>query len=290
MDAVCCVMDVLMDGIVFGESPRWHQGRLWFSDWGAGRVWSIADSGGPPTLEAQVASFPMCIDFLPDGRLLVVSSADRQVLRREPGGDLVRHADLAPVSTKPWNDITVDTHGRAYVNNIGFEFPEEPAGPGLIVLVRPDGQVVPVADDLAFPNGMTITGDGSMLLVAESHAQHLTAFDIAADGCLSGRRVWAATPGDHPDGICVDAEGAVWYADVGGRRCVRVVEGGQIVGAVDWDRGAFACALSQGPDPRLFVVGQDWNGPTAVGAATGQLVAFPALAPGAYPLKNEPAS
>lgn len=283
-------MDVLMDGIVFGESPRWHQGRLWFSDWGAGRVWSIADSGGPPTLEAQVASFPMCIDFLPDGRLLVVSSADRQVLRREPGGDLVRHADLAPVSTKPWNDITVDTHGRAYVNNIGFEFPGEPAGPGLIVLVRPDGQVVPVADDLAFPNGMTITGDGSTLLVAESHAQHLTAFDIAADGCLSGRRVWAATPGDHPDGICVDAEGAVWYADVGGRRCVRVVEGGQIVGAVDWDRGAFACALSQGPDPRLFVVGQDWNGPTAVGAATGQLVAFPALAPGAYPLKNEPAS
>lgn len=273
-------MDEILDGIVFGESPRWHDGRLWFSDWGAGRVLSIAP-GGSPTVEAEVASFPMCIDFLPDGRLLIVSSADRQVLRREPDGNLVRHADLAPVSTKPWNDIVVDASGGAYVNSIGFDFPGEEPAPGIVVLVRPDGEVVPVADDLAFPNGMAITSDGGTLVVAESYAERLTAYDVAPDGQLSGRRLWAATPGDHPDGICVDATGAVWYADVGRRHCVRVREGGEVIASIDLDRGAFACALSRGADPKLFVVGQDWRGPDAVGGATGRIVAFPAPAPGA---------
>ena len=274
-------MDVLIDDIVFGESPRWRDGRLWFSDWGAGRVWSIAGDGSGPTVEAEVASFPMCIDFLPDGRLLVVSSADRQVLRREPDGRLVRHADLAPVSRKPWNEIVVDSAGGAYVNSIGFEFPGEQPAPGIVVFVRPDGEVVPVADDLAFPNGMALTDDGGTLLVAESYAERLTAYDVAADGQLSGRRVWAATPGDHPDGICVDASGAVWYADVGHRHCVQVREGGEVLASVDLDRGAFACALSRGDDPQLFVVAQDWGGPNAVGGASGRVVAFPAPAPGA---------
>ena len=126
-----------MRGIVFGESPRWRDERLWFSDWGAGRVFSLAVDGSSPTVEAEVASFPMCIDFLPDGRLLVVSSADRQVLRREPDGSLVLHADLAPVSTKPWNDVVVDARGSAYVKSIGFDFPGEEPAPGLVVLVRP---------------------------------------------------------------------------------------------------------------------------------------------------------
>jgi sugar lactone lactonase YvrE len=269
-----------MDGIAFGESPRWHDGRLWFSDWGAGRVYSIA-ADGSHAVEAEVASFPMCIDFLPDGRLLIVSSTDRQVLRREPDGSLVRHADLAPVSTKPWNDVVVDARGDAYVNSIGFDFPGEEPAPGIVVLVRLDGQVVPVADDLAFPNGMAITPDGGTLVVAESYAERLTAYDVAPDGSLSGRRVWAATPGDHPDGICMDATGAVWYADVGNRHCVRVREGGEILTSVDLDRGAFACALSTGADPALYVVGQDWGGPDAVGdGATGQVVRFPVLAPG----------
>lgn len=131
-----------MDGIVSGESPRWHDGRLWFSDWGVGRVWSVADDGAA-TLEAEVASFPLCIDFLPDGRLLLVSSAGREVLRREPGGDLVRHADLAPISTKPWNDVVVDAGGGAYVNSIGFDFPREEPAPGIVVLVRPEGRSSP---------------------------------------------------------------------------------------------------------------------------------------------------
>jgi sugar lactone lactonase YvrE len=276
-------MDVLMEGIAFGESPRWHDGRLWFSDWGAGRVWSVATSEAP-RVEAEVHSFPLCIDFLPDGRLLLVSSAERRVLRRHRDGSLVSHADLLPVSTKPWNDIVVDGRGNAYVNNIGFDFPGGEFAPGLVVLVTPDGKVDPVAEGLAFPNGMAVTADNSTLIVAESYAEQLTAYAIAMDGTLTDRRVWAATTGDHPDGICLDTTGAVWYADVGNKRCVRVREGGEILSTVDLDRGAFACALSRGTDPELYVVGQDWGGSQSVGDATGQVLRFAAPAPGAgYP-------
>lgn len=269
-----------MDGIVFGESPRWRDGRLWFSDWGAGQVFSVA-ADGTPTVEAVVTSFPMCIDFLPDGRLLVVSSAARQLLRREPGGALVVHADLAPASTKPWNDIVVDGRGNAYVNSIGFDFPGGEFAPGIVVLVTDDGKVVPVADDLAFPNGMAITADGSTLIVAESYAERLTAYHIADDGSVSDRRVWATTPGDHPDGICLDVTGALWYADVGNQHCVRIREGGQVLTTVELEQGAFACALSRGADPQLYVVCQDWAGPDAIGGASGQILALDAPAPGA---------
>jgi sugar lactone lactonase YvrE len=276
-------MDVLVEGLVFGESPRWHDDRLWFSDWGAGRVLSVA-ADGTPTVEAEVDSFPMCIDFLPDGRLLVVSSAARQVLRREPDGSLVTHADLGPVSTKPWNDIVVDRRGNAYVNSIGFDFPGGEFAPGIVVLVTPDGTVTPVAEGLAFPNGMAITADDSTLIVAESYAEQLTAYRIAADGTLADRRVWATTPGDHPDGICLDEGGALWYADVGNRHCVRLREGGDVLATVDLDRGAFACVVSRDSDPKLYVVGQDWGGPDAIGGATGQIAVFPAPTAGAgYP-------
>jgi sugar lactone lactonase YvrE len=270
---------VLLEGIVFGESPRWHDERLWFSDWGAGQVIAL-DAGGGHEVMAAVASFPMCIDFLPDGRLLVVDSAQRRLLRREPDGSLARHADLSGVSDKPWNDIVADGQGNAYVNSIGFEFPGEQFAPGLIVLVTQDGGVHEVAGDLAFPNGMAITPDGATLIVAESYANQLTGYDIGTDGDLGNRRIWAQTPGDHPDGICIDTDGAVWYADVGNKHCVRVREGGQVLATVDLDRGAFACALSRGQDPRLFVVGQIWNGPGPA-EPTGQVVAFPAPAPGA---------
>jgi len=268
-----------MEGIVFGESPRWHDGRVWFSDWGAGQVIAL-DTGGGHEVVATVQSFPMCIDFLPDGRLLVVDSARRRVLRREPDGSLVQHANLSGVSEKPWNDIVVDSKGNAYVNTVGFDFPGGEFAPGLIVLVTPAGDVIQVAGDLAFPNGMAITADGSTLIVAESYQNRLTAYDIGADGGLGGRRVWALTPGDHPDGICVDADGAVWYADVGNQHCVRVREGGTVLATADLDRGAFACVLSRGENPRLFVVGQTW-GDSGSRQPTGQVVAFPAPAPGA---------
>jgi sugar lactone lactonase YvrE len=270
---------VVMEGVVFGESPRWHDGRLWFSDWGANQVIAV-DADGSHEVVATVPSFPMCIDFLPDGRLLVVDSAQRRLLRREPDGSLVPHAGLGKLSEKPWNDIVVDDHGNAYVNSIGFDFPDGDFAPGLIVCVTLDGDVSQVADELAFPNGMAITADGATLIVAESYANRLTAYDIAANSDLGDPRVWAETPGDHPDGICMDAEGAVWYADVAHQHCVRIREGGEVLATVKSDRGAFACVLSRGDDPHLYVVGQNYGGPEQT-QPSGQVVAFPAPAPGA---------
>lgn len=271
--------EILMEGVVFGESPRWHDGRLWFSDWGANQVIALGADRSHEVV-ATVASFPMCIDFLPDGRLLVVDSARRRLLRREPGGSLVMHADLSGISDKPWNDIVVDDQGNAYVNTIGFDFPGGEFAPGLVVLATPDGNVRMVAGDVAFPNGMAITPDGGTLIVAESYANQLTAYDITPDHGLTSRRVWAETPGDHPDGICIDADCAVWYADVGNQHCVRVREGGTVLATVDLDRGAFACALSRGQDPRLFVVSQNFGAPEPA-QPSGRVVAFPAPAPGA---------
>jgi sugar lactone lactonase YvrE len=272
-------MTVLMTGIAFGESPRWHHGRVWFSDWGAHQVIAL-DPGGGHEVVASVPSFPMCIDFLPDGRLLVVDSAHRRLLRRERDGSMATHADLAAISEKPWNDIVVDVHGNTYVNNIGFDFPGGEPAPGSVVLVASDGSVRQVADDLAFPNGMAITEDGATLLVAESYGNRLTAYDIGRDGALANRRVWADVGEDHPDGICVDAEGAVWYADVGNRHCVRTREGGEILATVELDRGAFACTLSRGDPPHLYVLAQQWGGPD-IAELTGQVVVYPAPAPGA---------
>lgn len=269
-----------MEGIAFGESPRWRDGRVWFSDWAAHQVIVFDPDSGDHEVVVEVASFPMCIDFLPDSRLLVVDSAQRRLLRREPDGSLVTHADLAAISAKPWNDIVVDARGNAYVNNIGFDFPGGEPAPGLVVLVTPDGSARPVADGLAFPNGMAITGDGGTLIVAESHGNCLTAYDIGQDGDLSNRRTWADAGDDHPDGICVDAEGAVWYADVANRHCVRVREGGEVLATVDMDRGAFACTLSRDDQPQLYVVGQQYGDPETA-EPTGQLLVFPAPAPGA---------
>jgi sugar lactone lactonase YvrE len=274
-------MTVLMEGITFGESPRWHDGRVWFSDWGAHQVIALDPQDGHEVV-VSVESFPMCIDFLPDGRLLVVDSAQRRLLRRELDGSIVTHADLSAVSEKPWNDIVVDALGNAYVNTIGFDFPGGEPAPGSVVLVMPDGDVRKVADDLAFPNGMAITANGETLIVAESYGNRLTAYDIGPTGDLTRRRTWAQVGGDHPDGICIDADGAVWYADVGNRHCVRVREGGEVLDTVELDRGAFACILSRDDQqPQLYVVCQQWGGAEPPAAPTGQIVAFPAPAPGA---------
>ena len=180
----------------------------------------------------------------------------------------------------PWNDIVVDGAGNAYVDNIGFDFPGGQFAPGTIALVTPDGTARQVADDLAFPNGIAITADGGTLIVAESYAERLTAFAIDDDGRLRDRRVWALTPGDHPDGICVDADGAVWYADVGNRHCVRVREGGEVLDTVECDRGCFACALGGAKESTLFIVAQEWGGPEGLrqAARTGQVLAASAPA------------
>jgi sugar lactone lactonase YvrE len=262
-------MDLLLDGLVFPESPRWHDGALWLADWGAHQVIRY---DGAPHVVATVESFPMCIDFLPDGRLVVVDSARQRLLRREPDGELVTHAELGALSRHPWNEVVVDGRGNAYVNGIGFDFPGGEVGPGLVALIHPDGAATEVASDLAFPNGMAITPQGE-LLVAESYAGRLTAFTIEVDGSLSGRRVWADLGDAAPDGICVDAEGAAWYADVPHQRCVRVREGGEVLQTVELDRGAFSCALS---DSTLYVVTNEWPSGEA---PRGQVVAVPAPAP-----------
>jgi sugar lactone lactonase YvrE len=270
---------VIVSDLVFPESPRWRSGRLWVSDWGAHEVHALDLEGGDEVV-ARIDSFPMCIDHLPDGRLLVVSSRDRRVLRRQADGSLVTHADLGSIDEHAWNDIVVDGRGNAYVNNIGFDFPGGEFEPGLVALITPDGAARKVADGLAFPNGMAVTPDNATLIVAESYGQTLTAFDIAADGDLSNRRTWAEVD-DHPDGICLDADGAVWYADVGTSRCVRVREGGDVLASIELDRGCFACVLG-GPDRRtLFMAVNEWAGPQAMtDARRGQVIATEAPAPG----------
>jgi sugar lactone lactonase YvrE len=273
---------VFLTGLAFGESPRWRDGRLYVSDWGAGEV-IAADLEGTTEVVARVQSFPMCIDFLSDGRLLVVSAAARQLLVRQRDGAMAVHADLAGVSDQPWNEIVVDGRDNVYVNNVGFQFPGGEFAPGLIALVGIDGIARKVADGLAFPNGMAVTADNSTLIVAESYASKLSAFDIAAGGSLSNQRVWADLKGDHPDGICLDAEGAAWYADVGRRACIRVREGGEVLETIDLDRGCFACCLG-GPDLRtLFLVATEWKGPEQMrdGVRTGQVLAVDAPAPAA---------
>jgi sugar lactone lactonase YvrE len=270
---------VLVAGRGLVEAPRWHDGRLSFSDWTAGEVVAV-DPAGHTEVVARVQSFPLCSAWAPDGRLLIVSSAEGRLLRREPDGSLMPHAELG---ASGWNDIVVDGRGNAYVNSVGFDMMvgEDPR-PGHVVLVGADGRVRRVAEDLAFPNGMAVTGDNATLIVAESHGPRLTAFAIDADGDLSGRRVFAELA-EAPDGICVDAEGAVWYATVPGRRCVRVAEGGQVLDAVPLDRGGFACVLG-GPDRRtLFVTAAQWRPdlPELVPAGSGQVCATPVAVPGA---------
>ncbi|HEX5422375.1 MAG TPA: SMP-30/gluconolactonase/LRE family protein [Candidatus Acidoferrales bacterium] len=275
-----------MIDLAFGESPRWHGDRLWFADWGAQEVVAVdLDGNREIMVRVRFPSFPMSIEWLPDGRLLVISARDGLLLRREPDGSLVTHADLTGLAEKghPWNEIVVDGRGNAYINNAGFEFPGGKFAPGTIALLPPGGSARQVADGIAFPNGMAVTPDNSMLIVAESYGKRLTAFDIEADGSFSNRRVWADLVDGVPDGICVDAEGAVWYGDVPNKRCVRVREGGEVLQTIDLDRGCFACMLGGADRKTLFMVATEWRGTEhmASGARTGQVLTIDAPARGA---------
>ena len=271
-------LQTMMTGLAIGESPRWHDGRLWFSDWGAQEVVAV-DLKGNSEVVVRVPSFPFSIDWLPDGRLLVVSASDRLLSRREADGALVAHANLASLSDKPWNEIVVEGRGNAYINNIGFDMMAgEEVATGIIGLVTADGSVQQVADGIEFPNGMAVTPDNSTLILAESYGKRLTAFDIEADGGLSNRWVWADLDDGVPDGICIDAEGAVWYGDVPNKRCVRVREGGEVLQTIGLDRGCFACMLGGVDKKTLFLMANEW--PMADGARTGQVMTARAPAPG----------
>ncbi len=283
---------ILLAGLGFGESPRWHQGRLWFCNWGFREVVAVDLNGNREVVARVPTTIPFSIDWLPDGsqpdgQLLVVSGQERLLLRQEPDGSLVTHADLRSLSDYGCNEIVVvrgnSGRGNVYINGGGRNHPGAAFGPGMIALVTPDGSVRQVAEDIAFPNGLAVTPDNATLIIAESHGHCLTAFDIAADGSLTNRRVWADCGEGAPDGICIDEEGAVWYADVPNRRCVRVREGGEVLQTVGLDRGAFACMLG-GPDRKtLFILAADWHGFAKMmnGMGSGQVLTVAAPAAGA---------
>jgi sugar lactone lactonase YvrE len=272
--------EVLLTGLAFGESPRWHDDRLWFANWGSREIRTIDVDGRGEIVGHVPADLPCSLDWLPDGRLLVVSGPEARLLVQEPDRSLVTHADLSGVG-EIFNEIVVDARGNVYVNGGSSDFSQ----PGVVAVVTPGGSVREVAGDIAFGNGMAITEDGSTLIVAESWGHRLTAFDIGEDGGLGGRRVWADLGEGTPDGICLDAEGAVWYADVPNRNCVRVREGGEVLDRVEVDRGCFACMLG-GPDRRtLFVLAAEFSGfetmDADLEARTGQVLTTTVEVPGA---------
>lgn len=266
----------LLNDLVLVESPRWHDDRLIFSDWGAGEIIAV-DLDGNHEMITRIDAMPFCVDRLPDRRLLIV--AGRQLLVREADGSLSTYAELGRLSTDPWNDIVTDGRGNTYVNNIGFDFPDGEFAPGFIALVTADGKARQVADGLAFPNGMAITPDNSTLIVAESWGGVLTVYHIGPDGDLSNRRIWAELDGASPDGICIDAEGAVWFAEVPGRRCVRVAEGGEVLETIGCELGCFACMLGGPNGTTLFVTAAAWPDAMTPGSRTGQILSAEVAVP-----------
>lgn len=248
-------LEVFATGLQMGESARWHDGRFWMCDWLAGEV-LVFDADGGREVVARIEGLPFSIDWLPDGCLVATT----------PNG-LVAGPHLAPYGAigQPFNEIVVDGAGRAWVDMPGAA-PWEPRKPGIVAVVRSDGTARQMAHDVWFPNGMAVVGNDT-LVVAESHADRLTAWTITDDGDLVDRRVWADLgPGAAPDGICVDAEGAIWYASVPGQRCVRVAEGGRVLDEVTADRGCFSCMLGGDDGRTLFVVANRYG---ATGASDG---------------------
>src|SRR3954452_780136 len=258
-------VSVVLDDLSYTECPRWHDGRLWFSDFYTHSVLAT-DGRGSREAVAQVPQQPSGLGILPDGRALIVSMREHRTLSRGASGELVENADLSGLVSEHLNDMVVDADGCAYVGNFGFDLMGG-ASPRTttLTLVGPDGSVRTVAEDLGFPNGMVIA-DG-VLVVAESFSGRLTAFDIADDHGLTNRRTWGefGPPPDTteleevlaalavvPAGICRDAEGAIWVADATHARVVRVREGGEIVDEVSTaPQGVFACMLG-GDDGRTL--------------------------------------
>jgi sugar lactone lactonase YvrE len=249
---------VVREGLYFGESPRWHDGRLWYSDFYDHGVHAI-DAEGKDEKVVDVDGQSSGLGWLPDGRLLMVSMVDRRLLRVEADGRVVAHADLSGLATGHCNDMVVDAKGRAYVGNFGFDIgaaraPGAARPAAVLALVGTDGSVTAAAEGMEFPNGTVITTDGRTLIIAESLGRKLTAFDIGADGSLSGRRVWAdlSRIPVSPDGICLDAEGAVWAANALSPVAVRVAEGGRVLEEVEFSQTCFACMLGGDDGRQLY--------------------------------------
>ncbi|MDZ4376152.1 MAG: SMP-30/gluconolactonase/LRE family protein [Phenylobacterium sp.] len=266
---------VLAEGLYFGEGPRWHGGRLWFSDFYDHAVKSVS-LAGDIRVEFQIDDQPSGLGWMPDGSMLIVSMTKRQLLRRTADGAITVHADLGHIATFHCNDMVVDAAGGAYVGNFGFDLDATMAAGGMeavfadpvkakLAYVSPDGQARVAADDLFFPNGTVITPDGKTLILGESFGGVLTAFDIGPGGDLSNRRVWAPLAPRVPDGICLDAQGAIWVANPTAPECVRVAEGGQVLEVIETGDPCYACMLGGEDGKTLFMLTA-----APLGAETGE--------------------
>jgi sugar lactone lactonase YvrE len=278
-----------VSGLLFGECPRWHDGRLWFSDFYDHVVLSVSPEGDR-RVEVAFDGEPAGLGWLPDGRLLINSRLDRAVMRREEDGTIVRHGTLTPWATWHANDMVVADNGQAYAGNFGFDLdglydgsqPASAIRSTSIVRVDPDGSSCEAASDLAFPNGAVITPDGATLIVAESMGGRLSAFDRAADGTLTNRREWAAPASVAPDGICLCADGTVWMANALAPECLRVAEGGEVLERVRTSQNCYACML--GDDDRLtlyLVTARDSHDAKAKATRTGAIEKVRTSVPGA---------
>lgn len=256
---------VLREGLSFGEAPRWHDGRLWYSDFYRHAIFSLDEEGADERLEVLVPTQPSGLGWLPDGDLLYVSMTDQRVMRRHENASSL-YCDIAPYCQFWANDMVVSSTGVAYVGNFGFDLDVMlrdigPAGmlatpppTTNLVVLEPEGRVLQVIDEMAFPNGSVITSDGATLIVAETMTFRLSAFDVAHDGSLSNRRVWAQLDFVAVDGICLDAEGQVWVANALTNQCLRIREGGEITGVVETSQHAFACMLAGPAREQLYVM------------------------------------
>lgn len=281
-------MDAVVTDLHFAESPRWHDERLWFSDFYGGIVQSVLPDGSDLRLEASVPQQPSGLGWLPDGRLLIVSMRDRRLLRREPTGELVVHADLSSFATGHLNDMVVDAEGRAYVGNFGFDLMGGgELAPAVLHRVDPDGTVTEVATDLWFPNGSVITA-GGVLLVNETFGNRITAFDVAADGSLTNRRVWASfgtvpTGRDFmevvpqlvvaPDGSCLAGDGTLWIADGTNPRLLHLGPDGTVLGEVEPGTPVYACATAG--DTLFACAAPDFFEEPRRAAREGSIIAIP---------------
>jgi sugar lactone lactonase YvrE len=273
--------EVLLGGLKFPEGPRWRDGKLWFSDFYAHRVATVDLDGRDETI-VTVPQRPSGLGWTLQGDLLVVSMLDQRVLRFD-GKALHLYADLAALAGGLCNDMVVDAAGRAYVGNFGYDrHNDAPPRNTRIIRVDRDGRATSVGDELHFPNGMVITPDGRTLIVAETFAHRLSAFDVGAGGALESRRTFAALDGVFPDGICLDAEGAVWVTDARGHRVLRVLPGGRIEQTVDTgERCSFACMLGGADRRTLFVLTNTGSGPTMAEKSEGRIEIIRVDVPGA---------
>ena len=278
-----------LSGLFFGECPRWHDGRLWYSDFFDHAVFS-ASPDGERRVEVALDGEPAGLGWLPDGRLLINSRLDRAIFRREEDGTLVRHGDLTPWATWHANDMVVAADGRAYAGNFGFDLDGLYDGSvqsgaiasASLVRVDPDGTSYEAAADIAFPNGTVITDDGATLIIAESFGGKLTAFDRASDGTLANRREWAVLPGIAPDGICLCADGSIWVSNAGAHECVRVAEGGEVLERVATSMNCYACMLGDDDRRTLYmIVAADSNAGVARAARNGAIEKVRTTVPGA---------